>query len=484
MHRRFHAAVTVTVATLLSSLVLPSPASASALVGQWSSPFELGGVAIHASLLRTGEVLLFQDVEGTPGVDRSSRVRIWNYLTGATRDANLGYDRDLFCASQSLLPDGRVYAAGGHSTAAGKKQDAVGIATTDIYDPSAQQWTPGPVMGQARWYPTNVMQPNGKTLTFGGHATSASPSRTVDSFDPSTNTITALPPGATKTVGLNPRMHLLPDGRIAKTGPPAVTSYFNPVANTWSNGPKMKYGARARGVSILLPDLSKVLQIGGYAGAGAPTNTAEILDTAAPTPAWRYTAPMANPRLLHNAVVLPDGQVLVVGGGAKFKFTGPELTPEMFDPVAETWSTMADQQGGRMYHATLLLLPDGRVLSAGQDNGPLASQGEIFSPPYLFKGPRPTIAAAPSQTGYGQSIEISSPEAGSVQKVVLMKPGSMTHQIDTDQRHVGLGFSVSGTTISTTSPANAAVAPPGDYMLFLVNAQGVPSEASWVRVNG
>lgn len=480
MRRRdFLAAMAV--AAITSTVAIPRQAFANAAVGQWSAPFELGVVAIHASLLHTGEVILFQDVEGQPGVDRSSRVRIWNHLTGATRDANLGYDRDLFCASQSLLPDGRVYAAGGHSTDANKKQDPVGIPSTDIYDPGTGQWTPGPIMGQARWYPTNVLVADGRTLTFGGHATPSSPSTTVSAYDPGTNTIVTLPGGATKLVGLNPRMHLLPSGSIVKSGPAARTNYFNPNTNVWSNGPRMRNGARNRGFSVLLPGLTKVLQIGGQISTGA-TATAEILDLSASKPVWRLTSSMTHPRLLHTAAILPDGTVLAVGGGATFKYTGPVRTPELFDPVTETWTVMADQQAGRMYHSTTLLLPDGRVLSAGQDSGSFATRGEIFSPPYLFKGPRPAISAAPSTVGYGQTMTIASAEASSIRSVALLKAGAMTHQIDTDQRYVGLDFTVSGSDVLATSPAGPAVAPPGHYMLFLVDTTGVPSVASWVRV--
>lgn len=430
-----------------------------------------------------GEVLIFEYVEGKAGIDRTSRARTWDYRTGVTTDVSIPYNRDLFCASNNVLPDGRVYVAGGHDTSAGKKQDAVGVANTDVYDPATRQWTPGPNMGQARWYPTNVQLPDGRTLTFGGHASTGNPSTTVDAFDPVANTVTPLPAGATKSVGLYPRMHLLPDGRIVKTGPAALSSYFNPQTNIWSNGPKMKFGQRQRGLSILLPGLSRVIQIGGQGGSsGTATNTAEILDLSLPTPAWRYTAPMNNARILANGVLLPDGKLFVNGGGVTFKYTGPVRAAEMFDPVTETWSVMASQQASRMYHATSLLLPDGRVLSAGQDNGVHATMGEIYSPPYLFRGPRPTISGAPGQVGYGSVLTITSPEAADITSATLIRAGSLTHQIDSGQRYVGLPFTVAGETITATGPANGAVAPPGDYMLFLVNSQGVPSEASWVHV--
>jgi hypothetical protein len=156
--------------------------------------------------------------------------------------------------------------------------------------------------------------------------------------------------------------------------------------------------------------------------------------------------------------------------------------PELYDPASGTWTAMAPQQGGRMYHSTALLLPDGRVLSAGQDNGPLATYGEIFSPPYLFRGARPTITGAPVSAGYGQALTISTPDAGTITKVTVIKAAATTHEVDTDQRSIPLTFSAGSGTITAQSPANANIAPPGYYMLFIVNSDGVPCVAPWIRI--
>jgi hypothetical protein len=135
-----------------------------------------------------------------------------------------------------------------------------------------------------------------------------------------------------------------------------------------------------------------------------------------------------------------------------------------------------------MYHATALLLPDGRVLSAGQDDGPLENYGEIFSPPYLFKGARPAITAAPAAVGYGQTLTITTPDAGNISSVTVIRAASVTHQIDTDQRSVPLTFTSSGGSLAAKSPASAALAPPGYYLLFIVNKTGVPSVAPWLKI--
>lgn len=471
-----------------SSAVSPLAASEvgtdPSLVGEWSAPFSMGGIAIHATLTQTGDVLFFQYVEGQAGVDHTSYVGTWNYRTGATVQAPFTYHRDVFCAGNNVLPDGRVFVAGGHDHNTGKKQDGVGVAETDTYDPVTRTWSPGPLLSQKRWYPTNVGLPSGRTLVFGGQAQAGAASNTVDQYDPATNTMSQLPSTATKPVGTYPRMHLMPNGKVLKTGPQRMSAYFNPATSSWSNVASMLYGPRSRGDSILLPGGNRVLVVGGQSSSSAPpTGTAEILDTSAAVPKWRYTGSLNYPRLHANTVNLPDGQVLIVGGGAQHKYVNPVKIPEIYNPSTETWTALAPQQGSRMYHSTTLLLPDGRVLSAGQDDGPLATYGEIFSPPYLFKGARPTITDSPSSTGYGQQLTVTTPDALDISSVTLIKAGSITHEVDTDQRSVPLSFTATDGAITAQAPVNANLAPPGHYMLFIVNSNGVPSIAPWIHVS-
>jgi hypothetical protein len=246
----------------------------------------------------------------------------------------------------------------------------------------------------------------------------------------------------------------------------------------------MLYGARNRGISVLLPGATRLLTVGGTAGNNQPpTATAEILDLTAGTLAWQSTAPLNFARLLANAVVLPDGTVFVIGGGLQFQYSGPIFTPELFDPATETWTQMAPHQAGRMYHSTALLLPDGRVFCAGQDNGPLANFAEIWSPPYLFKGARPTFTGAPATVGYGEQFTISTDQAADIGTVTVIKSGSVTHQINTDHRSLPLAFTADTGTLTMTAPANANLAPPGYYLLFIVTRDGVPSVAPFIRIH-
>ena len=183
-------------------------------------------------------------------------------------------------------------------------------------------------------------------------------------------------------------------------------------------------------------------------------------------------------------MLLPDGTILGVGGNGTAEEGLPQRETLLYTPSTDTWTPLADQGEQRAYHSTALLLPDGRVWSGGDNT---ASGGgndsdvvEIFEPPYLFRGPRPSISSAPSQLGYGESFSIGA--AGAPTRAVLMSPGSTTHGNDMNQRHVELAVTQTGGGLSAVAPANANLAPPGTYMLFALTADGVPSVARWVRL--
>ena len=453
-------------------------AAANDQAGAWAAPFFMGGVAIHATLMHTDEVLFFQDVEGAAGTDRTSYVATWNWRTGVLREAPFTSPRDVFCAANNVLQDGRIFVSGGHDPNTGKKQSPIGVVETDIFDPVARTWTRTAPLGQKRWYPTSVGLANGRTLVFGGTASPGVASTTVDEYDAATNTMRRLPTTANKNVGQYPRMHLMANGRVLRSGTSGSTSSFDPATNRWSNVSSMIYGQRSHGVAALLSGSQIVLTAGG----GSPTRTAEVLDTSQASPRWRSTGSLTYARMLANTVVLPDGQVLILGGGAAFKSVGPVKIPELYNPTTGVWTPMAAHQGSRMYHATALLLPDARVLLAGQDSGPLARHGEIFSPPYLFRGARPTISTSPATVALGGQFTFTSPQASDLTRVVLIRGGSNTHEIDSDQRSVPLTFTTSGTTVTARVPSSGNEIPKGYYMLFAVNRGGVPSVAPWIRV--
>jgi hypothetical protein len=453
------------------------PASADASVaGQWTAPFNLGLVSIHAVLLHTGQVLLFSwPTTKTVG----SIAQLWNPVSGALTNISLAYQRDIFCSGTSVLSDGRVFIAGGHLY---QGVFGNGVTNTTIFDPSSNSWTEGPVMSEARWYPTTMQLGDGTVVIFAGTSTPKVNATTIDHYNPATNTITTYPSTSDKSMATYPRMHLLTNGLLSWTNL-ATTYYFNPATGAWTKGPKLNSGGRGvNDTSILLPGLSDIMEIGGDTSAG-PTATAEILNTAGTPPSWQYTSPMSFTRLWANTVILPDGTLLEVGGGSSGSYGDPVFTAELYNPATATWTEMAAQTAPRMYHSTALLLPDGRVLSAGESHGSYQNTGEIFSPPYLFAGARPTITSAPASLGYNQQFTISAPSAASIASVALVKAGAVTHSINFDQRYIGLTYQASGASqLTATSPPDSNHAPPGWYMLFIVNSPGVPSVASWVQV--
>ena len=243
-------------------------------------------------------------------------------------------------------------------------------------------------------------------------------------------------------------------------------------------------------------DVGKIL----IAGGASSSKDARVIDLNGASPQVSATAPMANGRRQHNLTVLANGTVLATGGnssGAGLVDLNNGVYPaELWNPGTGQWRTLASMQVTRQYHSTALLLPDGRVLSGGggicgtcDQVGYLAKNAEVFSPPYLFKkdgsgelAPRPEITSAPDDMTYDAPFEFSVPNAASIRKVGLVRLGAVTHSVNMEQRYVPLSFTAGGGVINATAPANANVAPPGIYMLFVTNANGVPSVARMMRV--
>jgi len=282
---------------------------------------------------------------------------------------------------------------------------------------------------------------------------------------------------------LYPRMILAPNGKVFYAGESPQSRYLDTTGTgQWTTVAKTNSAVvRDYGSAIQYGD-GKIVIMGG---GNPPTATTEVIDLNAATPAWRTVAPMAVPRRQLNATLLPGGQVLVNGGTSGPGFNdnaSPVLPAELWDPKTETWTTLASQSGYRGYHSVALLLPDATVLIAGGD--PNISTAQVFSPPYLFKGARPTISSAPASINYGASFTVGTPNATGISQVTLLRLGSVTHAFNQDQRFNNLSFTVgNSTSLNVIAPANPNLAPAGDYMLFALNTAGVPSLARFVHLN-
>jgi hypothetical protein len=221
--------------------------------------------------------------------------------------------------------------------------------------------------------------------------------------------------------------------------------------------------------------------------------TAYTLDMTQGSHLWVQVPSMNFARTYHTMVLLPDGNVLVTNGGqtTHLRDDGQAVhQAEMWSPATQQFSKLASMEVPRLYHSTALLLPDGRVLVAGgggYNDFYQAStdqlSAEIYSPPYLFKGARPVISSAPAAIQHARSFSLTTPDALQITSVALMRLGAVTHAFDQDQRYVPLTFQQAPDGLTIHSPSSAKLAPPGYYMLFIVNSQGVPSVASMIKVH-
>lgn len=450
----------------------PERSSDPAVVGQWEGPLAWPLVAIHAVMMPTGRMLHFS---------YNSSSHVWDPATH-TFTSSQPLSRNLFCGGQSFLPDGRVIVTGG--TVSGTPQGVFwGLPDTHIFDPATETWTRVEDMAQGRWYPTNLTMPDGRTYVFSGLDDTGAVTSNVEVYVPdsgwqSIGSIIGLP--------LYPYLHLLSNGDIYYAGPTKTTAGITLDPLGIYDIQQSNYGYRAGGVNVMLPPGPDRIMILGGRQDSLPTNSAEIIDLTQPSPSWQNTTPMNFPREHANAVILPDATLLVIGGHGDYHGPGesPESTAvfeaEIYDPETEVWSIMAPMQVPRVYHSTAALLPDGRVLAGGTDGYHF---GEVYSPPYLFAGERPVIVSAPTTMAYGSTCCVDFSSTTTNNKVVLLRPAALTHGVNMDARYVLLDdLSCGPGHKQVSAPANPNLAPPGYYMMFVVDDNGIPSEAAWVQI--
>ena len=463
----------LTVAVLIGLCVGATPSAAQTdVIGQWSLVAPLPYYPVHTHMLPTGKVMIWQGLGVSGGVSGGDA---WDPANQSVSSLSKP-DYDVFCSGHSFLADGTLFVAGGHIS------NFVGLSRASTYNPFTDEWSNLPNMNAGRWYPTTTVLANGDVLVVSGYIDPTIGVNTLPQvFQVATGTWRSL---TNAQLAQQPyaMMLLAPNGRVFDAGPTPTTRYLDTSGTgAWSFVANRVGGVRDYGSAVMYAP-GKVLVMGGDS---PPKNTAEVIDLNTASPSWRPVGSMLFGRRHLNATLLPDGKVLVTGGTAAPGFNDPSGhvdAAELWDPATENWTTLASSSGiPRAYHSTALLLPDGRVFSTGGNDQP---EIEIYSPPYLFKGARPTITSAPSSVAYGQSFFVGTPDAAAISKITMLRLSSVTHAFNQSQYINELGFSQTTGGLDVTAPPNANVAPPGYYLLFILNGSGVPSVAKFVRLGG
>jgi Domain of unknown function (DUF1929)/Glyoxal oxidase N-terminus len=518
MRARISSGLSLALLFVLSFLPVPALAQPN-VQGMWSTisnsgvPLTMPINPVHVALLTNGNVLVVAGSGNCPpsqsgcpsgapyGPSNNSGALLVNPSTGQIL-AQFSLNWDMFCNGMVLLPDGRALIDGGtiqYDPFHGQLQVA-------IFDPATNSFSNTNSMAHGRWYPTVLTLSDGRIMTFSGLNETGGTNTAVEYYTVGSGWSTPLT--APWTPDLYPRLHLLTDGTVFYSGAQTTSKRFNPSTGSWNTAfATTKYsGSRTYGTSVLLPltpannyDPQIIIMGGG----NPATATTEIIDLGASTPQWVYGPNMSQPRIEMNAVILPNGEILALGGSVNDEDTGSlSLNADLFNvsavnlganpPNIGSVSSAGQIPSQRLYHSVALLLPDATVWVAGGNpsRGTYNTTMEIYAPPYLFNADgspitsqqRPSITAAPSAVAYGNAFTVTTPDAANIASVVLVRNGTVTHAFGMDQREVVLSFTAGTGALTVTAPPNGNIAPPGYYMLFLLNNSGIPSLASFIQV--
>ena len=477
--------------------------------GRWEAAFQLQNVAVHASLLYTGEVLYWgrrtdwKLSDKDPSMNEQKTTTYLLNLNGdkPTSRATNSQPKDginLFCSGHCFQPDGTLIVVGGHVT------DGHGVNQACVYHPESEKWVQLPNMNDGRWYPSALTLPDGSVFCMSGSSEVAYiGSRNSQVW----NGEKWLPVAALDFApSLYPKMHLGSKGQVFVTGPQPQLMVLENVDGVgamgkWDMKNAMRPGAYREYAPSVMYAKGKVIFVGGGVSDkpdSKPTNLASLIDLNETDPKYTKTTSMNVERTQHNATVLPDGTVLVTGGTKGWGFNsqdGAQHQAELWDPETKKWTDMAKEDTNRCYHSTALLLPDGRVLSAGSGEGGNAwgdtshANAQIFNPPYLCTGtPRPviTLQLGKSNVSYGEKFDVNVvvTTGDSIKKVSWVRLGSVTHCANMNQSLMFLDFDNDAPKIKVHAPSETdrAFTPPGHYMLFVLNQLGVPSKAQIMHV--
>ncbi|MBW3604437.1 MAG: DUF1929 domain-containing protein [Actinobacteria bacterium] len=466
-------------------------------VGVWTDPVEWPLSAIHAIVLPDGKVLTY----GTDGAGQELNAfsyDIWDPAKGLTPDSHttlpVETSTNLFCSAQTVLPwSGQVMITGGDQNGFPGATQFNSVTDVNLFDPSSRTVSRlADSTSRGRWYPTVTTLPSGEILLHGGRL-QRSPSTPVllpEVYHPTNGWRQLTNAESSDVYGSGrwwyPRSWVRPDGNvfILSKGSQAMWSLDTDGAGSLTNLGTYPGKSTSNATPAAMFDIGKILMT-------TEGGTASVIDVNRRTPTVTPTASLSSYRGWSDATVLADGQVLVTGGASKRQQLDHAVyTAELWNPDTGKWRTGASASKARLYHSSAVLLPDATVLtSGGGPPGPVVNlNAEIYHPPYLYKkdgsgefADRPTIADL-GKVGYGGAFPVDVGAGQKISKVALVRTGSVTHSFDMDQRFMELDFTQSGSRLTVSGPRNANVAPPGPYMLFVIDEHGVPSVGELFRM--
>lgn len=473
--------LTALAATLFSATT--APAIADNVRGIWSSVANWPLISVHAALTPDGRVLTY----GTDGNGKQTGYFIydvWDPSAGPSAGHVTLPNQtltDLFCSSQLILPQsGNILISGGDNFVDGNTTNT-GNNNSNVFDPANNSLARGNNMNRARWYSSSTVLVNGEIYIQGGSGGGDRPEIR------DANGVYRLLSGADTNgfANLYPRNFVAPDGRVFGFDTAGRMYYVTTSGSGSISTAGQLPGSTSWTSSAAMFRPGRILQMGGA------SNAAHVMDITGATPTVTPTQSMSSQRQWVSATVLADGRVLATGGSqVENQLTGVNNVAEIWNPATGTWTQGNAGARARLYHSTALLLPDATVLvSGGGAPGPLVNlNAEIYYPPYLYNATggfaaRPSIVLAPDVIDIGETFSVGFSNASSINRVALIKTGSMTHSWNMDQRFIELPFTASGAMLDVQAPARAADATPGYYLLFILSAQGVPSIAKMVRIN-
>jgi hypothetical protein len=476
--------------------------------GKWSDPFEIPIAGIASVLLHNGKVLFWAYDPAHYQDPDASNIGVSYVWDPATRTGHfVDTPENLWCGGQSILADGRVFVAGGNlrfpdPRAPAGTQGWEGDASTYIFNPATETFIKQPEMAHGRWYPTVTQLPDNSAIITSGFDESGAQAvnALVERFVPSAglNGIGALATVAEHPLlGLYPFQYVLPSGSVLQAGPERANSFVLDPANwSWTQLPRMRadHDGQANGIIYTDASVNPARQIVVVAGGKEDPSNNEWLDSYNPQAGWHDYPKWNTQRHNANTVILPDGTLLTAGGNnARSNYGGTLFSAERYSVAADNlngdWFEVAPNRIHAAYHSSAILLPDATVLLSEDDRTQTVDAAahhkfQVYSPPYLFAGQRPTLSApAALIRGAPFEIRVTAAPGRKAAYAVLVAPGAVTHGNDMHQRFIKLPAAVSEGALSATVPDSSALVPPGYYMLFALDSSGVPSVASFVHID-